>query len=103
MSTHIFESCQEVQGPPGNHESRLVAPEIAAALGPSVRAAPVAFAVTAIRIEIAPFAAVFATVGVGIIAIYFARTWRTVPCNDYGHDGIGIAAGLRRRGNTLVG
>ena len=89
--------------PPYNHESRLVAPEIAAALSPGVIAAPVAFTVTAIRIEIAPFAAVFATVGVRIIAIYFARTWRTVPCNDYGFDGIGLAADHRRRGNSFVG
>lgn len=75
--------------------SRLVAPEIAAAISAGVRAAPVAFTVTAIRIEIAPFAAVFATVGVGIIAVDFARTGGTVPCNDYGFDGIGVAAGHR--------
>ena len=93
----------EAQRPSGNHESRLIAPEIGTAIGPSVRAAPVAFAVTAIRIEIAPFAAVFATVGVGIIAVDFARTGGTVPCNDYGYDGIGLAAGHRQRRNTLVG
>lgn len=75
--------------------SRLVAPEIAAAICPGVIAAPVAFAVTGIRIEIAPFAAVFAAVGVEIIAVDFARTGGTVPCNDYGFDGIGVAAGHR--------
>jgi len=89
--------------PPDNHESRLVAPEIAAAIGTGIIAASVAFTVTFVRIEIAPFTTEFATVGVGITAIDFTRTGGTVLCNDYGHDGIGIATGHRRRGNSLIG
>lgn len=87
----------------GNHASRLVAPEITAAFSPCVIAAFVAFAVTAIRIEIPPFAAVFAATGVGIIAVNFAWTGGTLRCNDYGFNGIGVVAGHRLRGTYVFG
>jgi L-serine deaminase len=83
----------EAQGLPATR-SQLVAPEIAAAISSGVIAAPVTFTVTAIRIEIAPFAAVFATVAAGIIAVDFARTG-AVSCNNYRFNGIGAATDHR--------
>jgi hypothetical protein len=78
--------------PSGNHESCLVAPEIVAAFGAGIIAAPVTFAVTGVGIEIAPFAAVFAAGGIGIVAIDFPGARGTVRCNYYGSDGISTAA-----------
>lgn len=86
-----------------NRGSRLVAPEIGAALSPGVIAAPVASACAGVRIEIPPFAAVFAAVRVGIIAVYLAGAGRSIPRNDYRFDGIVIAAHNRRCGASIAG